>query len=101
MSSTRQDYQIKWLGYNRAPNYNQIWGYVVMSDQRVFSFWGTRGGRMLFKLHEAVHQLNWLTTQKEQKGFKKIDPDHYEMICEGFRDDFEIWLTAAFLADAY
>ncbi len=99
--SSRRDYSIKWLGFNKAPNYNQIWGYVVMADKRLFSFWGTRAGRILFKQHDNSHQLSWLTNQKEEKGFKKIDPDHYEMICTGFREDFEIWLTAAFLEDLY
>jgi len=100
-SSARETHSIKWLGFNSASNYNQIWGHVLMADARVFSFWGKKGGRILFKKHNHVHQLNWLAAQKESKGFKKIDPDHYELICPGFREEFEIWLTSAILADDF
>lgn len=101
MSSSENVYTIEWLGFNAAPNYNQIWGHVKMFDERVFTFWGKKGGRILFKQHSYVHLVSHVTTQKERKGFKKIDLDHYELICPGFKEDFEIWLTAAILADNF
>lgn len=109
MSSTKETHVIQWLGFNAAPNYNQIWGHVRMTDGRMFSFWGKKGGRILFKLHSVTgnhdnynnFQLTWLTTQKEKKGFKQIDPAHYELICPDFHEDFEIWLTSAILASDF
>ncbi len=101
MSSAKETYTIKWLGYNSAPNYNQVWGHVVMADKRAFGFWGKKGGRILFKKHDHSNQLSWLVSQKEAKGFKQIDPEHYEMICPRFQEEFEIWLTSAILADDF
>lgn len=102
MSRTTKDtYEITWLGYNEAPNYNSIWGIVVMADKRMFAFWGVRNGKIMFKRHMNEWDLRFQTQQKEAKGFKKIDPLHYEMICPKFHEDFEIWLTTAILSDDF
>ena len=37
-------YTISWLGYNEKDKHGRIWGYVTMTDGRVFAFWGTKGG---------------------------------------------------------
>lgn len=100
MTSKRQkSYEINWLGYNEKVTHGQIWGYLTMSDQRVFAFWGTSVGKILFKRHRFA--VNYLAEAKARKGFKKIDPSHYEIIRPNFQEDLEIWLTSAILSDDF
>lgn len=101
MTSARSTYTIEWLGYNEAPNFNSIWGMVKMTDGRTFAFWGVKNGRIMFKHHAHEWNLRYQISHRETKGFKKIDPVHYEMLCPNFHEEFEIWLTTAILSDAY
>ncbi len=95
----KKSYVIDWLGYNEKVTHGQIWGYLTMTDGRVFAFWGTSKGKILFKRHH--YQVSFLAEQKIRKGFRKIDPDHYEIIRPNFREDLEIWLTSAILSDDF
>ena len=94
-----ENYEITWLGYNEAPNYNQVWGYITMSDKRIFTFWGVKNGRMCFKRHHHKIRASAMSRQKEDKGFKKIYPVHYEQIAPGFLENLEIDLMVAILSD--
>jgi len=96
---TADPYTINWLGYNEKGQYGRIWGYLTMEDKRVFAFWGTKGGKMLFKRH--TYTMEWMINQSSSKGYKQINPNHYELICPGFKADLEIWLTTAILSDQF
>ena len=98
--NTEDLYEICWLGYNEKPNYNRIWGYLRMRDGRLFTFWGVRGMKIQFKNHRWGGRVEYLRDMQEAKGFKRIDPDHYEMICPGFKQDLEVWCATAILADS-
>jgi hypothetical protein len=97
-----ESYEIAWLGYNSKSNYNRVWGLVKkVSNGDHFAFWGTKNGKLDFKQQPHIHRLTSLIRQQEQKGFKKIDPEHFEMIRPNFQTDFEIWFTTALLSDSY
>lgn len=91
-------YEIVWLGYNDKPNYDRIWGYLKMSDDRCYVFWGVRGKRQQFKL-QPDWRLQMLISQQERKGYTKIEPSHYEKLSPGFHGDLELWLMTNILAD--
>ena len=93
-------YEIVWLGFNDKPNYNRIWGYLKMSDDRYYAFWGVKGKRQQFKLQQEW-TLSMLVNQQTHKGYKQIDPSHYEQIAPGFHEDLELWLTTNILADSF
>ena len=99
--STNVAYKIKWLGFNEKPNFNRIWGHIVMADGRNFVFWGVRGKKIDFKPHHTKWRIDALINMNIRKGFKKIETDHYELIQPGFREDLEIWLTASILSDDF
>lgn len=98
-------YKIEWLGYNEQEQYNCIWGHLVTDTMRDFAFWGVKGKTILFKEHKkdyhAFHTtyIPMLIYKHEAKGFKKIDSNHYEMICPGFLNQLEIHFMTAILAD--
>lgn len=108
MSEPTENYYIlEWLGFNEEPNYDRIWGFLRMKDGRIFTFWGVRGKRLDFKAHRTFSYNSTITTshiehlkwQKEQKGYKQIHPNHYELIAPGFKSDLEIWCTTAIISD--
>lgn len=106
-----ENYKIVWLGFNEAPNHNGVWGHIHMHDNRDYVFWGLVGDdddkaalryskTLLFKRHgDHSYKIPFLVSQKEKKGFKKIHPDHFEMICPKFKEDLEIWLMAHILRE--
>lgn len=111
-----ENYKIMWLGFNEAPNHNGVWGHIHMHDNRDYVFWGFVGQEenandqtaiilrftktLLFKKHsDHSYKIPFIISQKEKKGFKKIHPDHFEMICPKFKEDLEIWLMAHILQE--
>ena len=95
-----ENYKIAWLGFNEAPNYNSIWGHVHMHDNRDYVFWGIREKTLLFKRHgDHSYKIPFIISQKERKGYKKIHPNHFEMLCPNFKEDLEIWLVAHILGE--
>lgn len=104
-----ENFEIKWLGYNEAPNHNRIWGWLVVTqNQNVFAFWGVKGKEVDFKAHESLigpkhirrdieNRMNYQTSQKQKKGFKEIDPSHYVMLVPSFMEDIEADLMAHIL----
>ncbi len=93
-------YKIVWLGWNEKENYDRIWGYLKMDDDRHYAFWGKRNGRQQFKPQQEW-RIGMLVSQQENKGYKKIDPSHYEEIAPGFQESVEIWLMTNILADTF
>ena len=99
--STNSEYRIAWLGYNEKPNYNRIWGWLEMKDDRKFVFFGVKGKKIEFKPHEDHYTINYLVSQMEFKGYEKIKVEHYEEIHPNFIQEFETWLTCAILGDIF
>ena len=95
-----ENYKIAWLGFNEKPNYNSVWGHIQMHDSRDYVFWGIKDKQLMFKQHGSYsYKIPFLIAQKEKKGFKKIDPDHFEMISPNFKEELEIWLMAHILQE--
>lgn len=99
--STNDVYKIKWLGFNEKSSFNRIWGHIEMKDGRNFVFWGVRGKKMDFKLHTIPWRIEALINLNIRKGYKKIEPEHYDIIHPGFIEDLEIWFTASVLSDNF
>lgn len=92
-------YTVEWLGYNEKPNYNRVWGHIKMKDGRDYVFWGVKDKKMQFKRHNHNYRISFLINQNEKKGYKKIHPEHYELICPDFTENMEIWFMAYVLAE--
>lgn len=92
-------YTIKWLGYNEKRNYDRIFGHVEMSDGRHYAFWGQRGKKIDVKRHLNHHRIASLIQENTSKGYKQIDPSHYEFICPGFKESLDVWLTTHILQE--
>ena len=90
-------YKIEWLGFNEKASSNRVWGHIVMKDGRNYVFWGVRGHTLDFKFHRYDYKIPSIITQHEKNGYKKIDPDHYELISPNFKQDLEIWFMAYIL----
>jgi hypothetical protein len=95
-------YKIEWLGLNHVKNVNGIFGHLIMSDTRQYAFWGHVGGTIGIKRHsdwQTAFYLTNLVSIKQRKGFKKIEPEHYELLCSTFFDDLERSLTGYILSE--
>ena len=99
--SENSQYEINWLGYNEKPNYDRIWGWLRMSDDREFTFWGVKGKKISFKLQGEWWSASRLVHENISRGYRQIALAHYEMICPGFTEELEIWLTGAILSDGF
>ena len=99
---SERSYEIVWLGFNEHPNHNRIWGYLKTKDGRFFTFWGVRGKAIDFKLHPRHNEyyVKNLKQMRIHKGYKEIDPNHYELIAPGFKNDLEIWCATAILSES-
>jgi len=86
-------YTIQWMGFNEQPNYNRVWGHIKMKDGRDYVFWGVKDKKIEFKLHDHDNKISYIINQNEKKGYKKIHPAHYEIICPDFIENMEIWFT--------
>lgn len=101
VTTNRGTYDLVWMGYNPKPNYNRVWGYLIMKDKRCFVFWGVRGKKLDFKYHRWDFQIASIREKMIRKGFKETTPEEYEKICPNFLEDLEIWCTTAILADSF
>ena len=93
-------YDINWVGWNNNDNHDKVWGWLQMSDERVYCFWGRRGKKLRFKEHSSTYRVITVQHRKEKEGYNHIVPTQYDTLVKDFIDEVEIWCTTAILEDS-
>lgn len=93
-------YDMKWVGWNNNKGHDKVWGWLQMSDDRVYCFWGARGKKLRFKEHSSEYAVELVQHRKEKTGYTYIPQKKYDSLVKDFLDDVEIWCTTAILSDS-
>ena len=96
-------YEIRWVGWNNSfengTQHDKVWGWLEMSDGRLYCFWGARGKTLRFKLHYRLGQLLTLQRNKESRGYNFVDPMDYDRLVQDFITDVESYCMMAILGE--